>query len=164
MPLALCTICTRHNHVLAQTNNNAGKNCGIVMHMNIVLFLTRRWFLNSSHAQHMDCNGLQTQMAHVSIYLLLWAALTSLTNLFCYFCGCFCYQEMLLVMNFWWQKCFTGNIEAICTISFKIRAKSRSKNPFQWAEEFAPVAVYVLEDPFSLASCHQNLAFYSTQK
>ena len=97
----------------------------------------------------------------ISIYLLVWAALT---NLFCYFCGCFCYQEVLLVMNFRWQKCFTGNIEAICTISFKIRAKSRSKNPFQCAEEFAPVAVYVLEDPFSLASCHQNLAFYSTQK
>ena len=93
----------------------------------------------------------------ISIYLLVWAALT---NLFCYFCGCFCYQEVLLVMNFRWQKCFTGNIEAICTISFKIRAKSRSKNPFQCAEEFAPVAVYVLEVPFSLASCHENLAFF----
>ena len=69
MPLALCTICTRHNHVLAQTNNNAGKNCGIVIHMNIVLFLKRRWFLNSSLAQHMDCNGLQTQMAHVCFYI-----------------------------------------------------------------------------------------------
>ena len=69
MPLALCAICTRHNHVLAQTNNNAEKNCGIVMHMNIVLFLTRRWFLNSSHTQHMDCNGLQTQMAHVRFYI-----------------------------------------------------------------------------------------------
>lgn len=39
------------------------------MHMNIVLFLTRRWFLNSSHTQHMDCNGLQTQMAHVRFYI-----------------------------------------------------------------------------------------------
>ena len=65
---------------------------------------------------------------------------------------------MLLAMNFPWQKCFTGNIEAICTISFKIRAKSRSKNPFRCAEEFAPVAGYVLEVPFSLASCHQNRA------
>ena len=39
------------------------------MHMNIVLFLKRRWFLNSSLAQHMDCNGLQTQMAHVCFYI-----------------------------------------------------------------------------------------------
>lgn len=39
------------------------------MHVNIVLFLTKRWFLNSSHPQHMDCNGLQTQMAHVCFYI-----------------------------------------------------------------------------------------------
>lgn len=39
------------------------------MHMNIVLFLMKRWFINSSHTQRVDCNGLQTQMAHVYFYI-----------------------------------------------------------------------------------------------
>lgn len=41
----------------------------IVMHMNIVLFLMKQWFLNSLHAQHVDLNGLQTWVAHLYFYI-----------------------------------------------------------------------------------------------
>ena len=33
------------------------------------MFLTKRWFINSSLAQRVDCDGLQTQVAHVYFYI-----------------------------------------------------------------------------------------------
>ena len=66
---------------------------------------------------------------YISTYLLVWAALTSLTNLFCYFCGFFCYQEMLFGNEFSMAEVFYREHWSNLYHKLQNKSKIESKEP-----------------------------------